>query len=134
MPVRLHAEWLTQTDERILETLAETGAVPRAELQATLAELSPLLALSDYEFESRCRKLAARGLLARNGDLVSLSTRGQSYLAGDVQLADREDATPGRGSGASTGDGYWICPDCGATGIDGRNDCPVCGDESQRVD
>lgn len=131
MPVRLHAEWLTQTDERILETLDETGPLTRPELQSTLAHLSPLLDLSDPEFGNRVQKLVAHGLLVENDNLVALSTRGLGFLDGDNHLIDPGDGSPSIRRGSSGGDGYWICPACGTTGTDGSETCPSCDSANQ---
>lgn len=133
MPVRIHAEWLTQTDERILETLDETGPLTRPELRATLANISPLLDLSAPELSDRCEKLIAHGLLIRNDDLVAVSTSGYEYLSGDHHLLDRDDELAHVEHRHASGDGAWICPDCGTTGIDGRSTCPVCTDTQREI-
>lgn len=133
MPVRLHAEWLTQTDERILETLDETGPLTRAELRATLANLSPLLDLSTPAFDRRCEKLVAHGLLVENDNLVALSTAGKQFLDGEYHLVDADDEEATLRPDDTGGDGYWICPDCGATGVDGTGTCPVCQNGSRHI-
>lgn len=133
MPVRLHAEWLTQTDERILETLDETGPLTRPELRRTLANLSPLLDLSAPAFNRRCEKLVVHGLLVENDNLIALSTNGKRFLDGDYHLVDGEGEQPSSRADNTGGDGYWICPDCGTTGIDGSSTCPVCQNDSRHV-
>ncbi|MUV61903.1 hypothetical protein [Halobacterium sp. CBA1126] len=126
MPVRLHAEWLTQTDERVLETLDETGPLTRPQLRATLANLSPLLDLSADAFDERCEKLVAHDLLVENDDLVGISTTGEQFLRGDYHLADAATSEP-----EDADSGYWICSECGTTGTDGAATCPVCDGDSE---
>ncbi|WP_336037394.1 hypothetical protein [Halobacterium yunchengense] len=133
MPVRIHAEWLTQTDERILEVLDEAGPLTKSELHTVLSNLAPVLDVPRHEFDQRCAKLHRRGLLVRNDNLVALSTTGMEFLDGEYHLSTFEDGSAGSRPTRGTRSDYWICSSCGTTLTVDDDHCPVCNDSSKPV-
>ena len=84
---RLRIDWMTNTDERIMEHLAERGPSAPDAIAATL-ERSP-----EYVTD-RCRQLRTRGLLAESEGRYRLAERGEAYLAGEIgaeELSDDEE-------------------------------------------
>ncbi|MFC6904716.1 phage repressor protein [Halalkalicoccus tibetensis] len=85
---RLRIDWMTHTDERIMEHLDERGSSGPGAIAASLEK-------SEEYVADRCRQLAIRDLLAAEGDgEYRLSERGRGFLAGEVEpeeLADDED-------------------------------------------
>ncbi|WP_122089690.1 phage repressor protein [Halalkalicoccus subterraneus] len=80
---RLRIDWMTHTDERILELLAEEPATPSA--------VATRLEKSEEYVADRCRQLATRELLAREDGVYRLAQRGRRYLDGELdpeKLAD----------------------------------------------
>lgn len=81
--VRLQVDWLTHTDELIMEEIQNAG-------EATPADIAPALDRSEEYVADRCRQLAVNDLLAtRNGggtddERYHLAELGERYLAGDV--------------------------------------------------
>lgn len=82
---RLRIDWMTHTDERIMEHLAGRGPSTPVAVAAELGK-------SEEYVADRCRQLALRELLAVEGDSeYSLAERGRGFLAGEVdpeELAD----------------------------------------------
>ncbi len=81
--LRLQVEWLTHTDERVLELLADGQEKPPSTLAHELNR-------SEEYIADRCRQLALNGLLERierAGDRdvgYRISEFGERYLDGDV--------------------------------------------------
>lgn len=79
--VRLQVEWLTHTDELIMEELSPDRV-------ASPDELADELERSEEYVADRCRQLALNGLLERieepNAVRYRLAEFGERYLAGDV--------------------------------------------------
>ncbi|MDL5361658.1 phage repressor protein [Halalkalicoccus sp. NIPERK01] len=73
---RLRIDWMTHTDERVMELLEDGPATP-PELAATLEK-------SEEYVADRCRQLAIRDLLSREDDTYRLTDRGAAYLAGEI--------------------------------------------------
>ncbi len=81
---RLRIDWMTHTDERIMDHLDENGPTRPAGIAAELGK-------SEEYVADRCRQLAIRGLLEDEGGEYRLAERGMAYLAGDIgaeELAD----------------------------------------------
>lgn len=82
---RLRIDWMTHTDERIMEHLDENGPSTPAAVAAELEK-------SEEYVADRCRQLAIRELLAVEADgEYRLAERGRGFLAGEVdpeELAD----------------------------------------------
>lgn len=80
---RLRIDWMTHTDERIMELLEEESATPR--------EIAARLEKSEEYVSDRCRQLRTRELLASEGERYRLAERGRAYLDGEIdpeELAD----------------------------------------------
>jgi hypothetical protein len=83
---RLRIDWMTNSDERIMEHLAAEGPNAPESIAAAL-ERSP-----EYVAD-RCRQLETRELLASSGGEYRLAERGEAYLAGEIgaeELSDGE--------------------------------------------
>lgn len=87
--IRLQVEWLTHTDELILEQIDADGPADPTTLAETLDR-------SEEYIADRCRQLALNGLLERveNGRADQVRYRlaefGERYLAGDVSAEELE--------------------------------------------
>ncbi|ADJ15933.1 hypothetical protein [Halalkalicoccus jeotgali] len=80
---RLRIDWMTHTDERVMEQLVEGPMRP--------AEIATSLEKSEEYVADRCRQLAIRDLLEREGGEYRLAERGRAYLSGELdpeELAD----------------------------------------------
>lgn len=85
---RLQIDWMTHTDEHILEILAD------AEAPMDTGTLANHVDRSDPYVADRCRRLSDRGLLAETGDgHHRITDRGIGYLTGSVPPAELTDAT-----------------------------------------
>lgn len=74
---RLRIDWMTHTDERILEYLDEQGPTePDA--------IADVFGKSPEYVADRCRELAGRGLLAASAGSYRLTDRGVAYLADEI--------------------------------------------------
>jgi hypothetical protein len=153
MPVRAHADWLSQTDERVLELLDAEGPLRRPEIRDRLAAVSPGLAMSRAAVDARCAALRERGLVASRDDAVALTATGSGFLDGSVDLSasNRADGLSDSGTGSrerprvdadGSADDYWVCPDCRWIGErrdlerdeSGDDVCPVCRNASEYID
>lgn len=84
---RLKIDWMTNSDERIMEHLAERG-------RSTPEELAAALERSPEYVADRCRQLETRDLLARFEGGYRLDERGEAYLDGEIgaeELSDGEE-------------------------------------------
>lgn len=88
---RLQIDWMTHTDEQILERLADAdGPVAPASIAAELDKSAEYVA-------DRCRQLAIRDLLDQHGSSdfrYALAERGRRYLDGEIdpeELTDDEE-------------------------------------------
>ena len=84
---RLRIDWMTNSDERIMEHLATDGPATPAAIAATLEKSAEYVA-------DRCRQLETRDLLVASGDEYRLAERGEAYLAGEIgaeELSDDEE-------------------------------------------
>lgn len=88
MTVRKTARWQTSLDERILEHLQDdTWATPR------FMACRDGINATESQIRDRCRVLADADLVAfltDHGDLVELTTWGERYLDGEVDVALRQ--------------------------------------------
>ncbi len=85
---RLQIDWLTDTDERILEYLEESGPETPATIAADIDR-------SGEYVSDRCRQLAIRDLLAAEEAEDPVAYRiddlGRAYLAGEVDAEELEE-------------------------------------------
>ena len=87
---RLTVDWLTHTDELVMEYLASEDAT-------TAEEIAGEIDRSVEYISDRCRQLALRGLLEaveRGSEATPayrLADLGQQYLAGEVSAEELED-------------------------------------------
>lgn len=80
---RLRIDWMTHTDERVMERLEDGPATP--------AEIAAGLEKSEEYVADRCRQLVTRDLLASDGDRYRLTERGTAYLAGEIGAEELSD-------------------------------------------
>lgn len=80
---RLQIDWMTHTDERIMEYLENGSSTP--------AEIAAAVEKSEEYVADRCRQLAIRELLDRDGHAYRLAERGRAYLAGDLDAEELSD-------------------------------------------
>ena len=91
---RLQIDWLTHTDERIMEELADGESAKPVSIAADLDR-------SEEYVADRCRLLALRGLAnaASDGDpqttTYRLSDLGERYLRGEVDAEELEEQAEG---------------------------------------
>lgn len=87
---RLQVDWLTHTDERILEHLST------ADIDSPAAIAGEIDRSVEY-VSDRCRQLAIRGLLVegevKGAIAYELSDLGHRYLAGDVDAEELDELT-----------------------------------------
>lgn len=147
MTVRKHADWLSQTDERILELLAESGALHRHEIRQDLANRSSSLRRPAKVIEYRCSVLLTHGMIRRtDGGQYEICRFGEGFLEGRIDadnIAETKDRINDNGEvvGQSGDDEYWTCPDCRWIGTSGRLNrdaedelvCPVCGNDTEFI-
>jgi hypothetical protein len=143
MPVREHAAWLTQVDERLLELLASEGTLDRTALQSRLAAVAPSVSPDDGTVDDRCAVLHDRSLVTETDAGLALTAAGKAFLDGRLDLDgdDAVDETDGVDIEDPT-ENYWTCPDCRwigdhddlATDEHGTSVCPVCGNDWEFVD
>jgi predicted transcriptional regulator len=89
--MRKHADWLTQTDERVLEFLREYGNHPPSAIRDRLAEIGQDMSLTPQHIGARCRELAEYGLLANvGGGTYSITDLGEQFLDGDLDAGTLE--------------------------------------------
>lgn len=81
---RLRIDWMTNSDERIMEHLAADGPATPVEIAATLEKSAEYVA-------DRCRQLETRDLLVASGDEYRLAERGEAYLAGEIGAEELDD-------------------------------------------
>jgi predicted transcriptional regulator len=82
---RLRAEWMTRTDDEILEYIEENGA-------GTPKSIADALSRNNDYIGRRCRKLAESGLLSRpSTGFYTITEEGESYLSGDLDADDLAD-------------------------------------------
>lgn len=83
--MRKHADWITQTDERILEYLREHGNAPPSVIQDRLAGIGEDLTYSTNHLGMRCRTLADHGLAENlGGGTYSITDLGEQFLDGEI--------------------------------------------------
>lgn len=83
--MRKHANWLTQTDERILEFLREYGNHPPSGIQHRLSEIGVDMEYHANHVGRRCRELEEFGLLHNvGGGTYAITDDGKEYLNGDL--------------------------------------------------
>lgn len=86
--MRKHAEWMSSTDERILEFLAENGNYQPSAMRDRLEELGGDLDYHSNWINKRCRKLESYGLLANvGGGVYSITDEGRAFLEGDLDAS-----------------------------------------------
>lgn len=87
---RLQVDWLTHTDEQIIEYL-------RADAPEEPAAIAAEIDRSAEYVSDRCRQLAIRGLVARvsteDTPTYALSDLGERYLDGEVDATELEALT-----------------------------------------
>jgi len=89
--VRRHADWMVQTDDRILEFLSQVGPATPAELHSGLNDLGRDVGVSPAVVVARCRLLDSYRLVDYEGEhTFSLSSIGAAYLAGEVDCSRLE--------------------------------------------
>lgn len=82
--MRGSADWMTLSDDRILEYLSEVG--PRR--PGLIADEERFI-WSSQTASNRCNKLAEYGLLKNLGNgLYQITDDGRAYLAGDLDAAE----------------------------------------------
>lgn len=81
---RLRIDWMTHTDERIMEFLDQEGATPPEEIATSLEKSAEYVA-------DRCRQLAIRDLLAGEDGRYRLAERGEAYLDGKIDAEELND-------------------------------------------
>lgn len=139
MPVRSHAHWLTQTDERLLELLAAEGSLNRPRIGPRLEAAVPALSVSPATIDDRCALLLDEELVTESDDGIALTAAGKRFLDGrlDLSTTDPPFATAGGPEADDPTNDYWTCPDCRWVGehddlaVDDTGDavCPVCGND-----
>lgn len=89
VPVRRHANWMSQSDERLLEYLdMESGGSPK-EMAA-----DERLPYHEQSIGRRLRQLAAAGFVDRIGHGAYVITdQGRAYLAGEFDARDIDKPT-----------------------------------------
>lgn len=91
---RLRIDWMTNTDERIMEHIDERGP-------ATPEGIADALGRSVEYVADRCRQLETRDLLASADDTYRLAERGEAYLAGEVGPEELDDEDEGENEDGS---------------------------------
>ncbi len=82
--MRYSGTWLTPDDEALLEALRDGGPASASVLFEREA-----LPFSEAFIESRCSRLAGRGgLVAFERDRYRLTSKGEAYLAGELDPAE----------------------------------------------
>lgn len=74
---RLRIDWMTHTDERIMNHLDEGG-------ESTPGGIAASLEKSEEYVADRCRQLAIRELLEGENGEYRLSERGRGFLDGEI--------------------------------------------------
>lgn len=83
--MRPRIDWMTRSDDRILEFLDDKGIVASASVIAVNIEYNP-----NY-ISRRCRRLAEVGLIQRiDSSNYRLTDFGERYLAGEVDSDELE--------------------------------------------
>lgn len=85
MPIKFRrsAEWMEQTDDRILEHIQEEGWSSPTIMASLNSFEAPKGILSD-----RCKMLSQAGFLSPiHGDMYELTTWGMQYLEGEIDAA-----------------------------------------------
>ena len=83
---RLQIDWMTNTDERIMERLEESGS-------GTPKEIASHLEKSEEYVADRCRQLAIRDLLESDRRQYRLAELGERYLATEIKAEELSDDT-----------------------------------------
>jgi Mn-dependent DtxR family transcriptional regulator len=83
---RLQIDWMTNTDERIMERLEESGS-------GTPKEIASHLEKSEEYVADRCRQLAIRDLLESDRRQYRLAELGERYLANEIKAEELSDDT-----------------------------------------
>lgn len=84
---------MTQSDERILEFLAEEGNHPPKSIRDRLAEIGPEMDYHQNYIQQRCRTLQDYGLLRNvGGGTYSITDVGEQFLAGELDAASLDEA------------------------------------------
>lgn len=81
---RLRIDWMTHTDDQIMEHLASEGPATPETIATTLEKSAEYVA-------DRCRQLVLRELLASENGQYRLSDRGQAYLDGEIGVDELDD-------------------------------------------
>jgi len=85
---RPRVDWMTQADDRILETFEDT------ELILTPAVLAKNLDYTRNYISDRCRVLFDADLLAKDGEgFYYITERGRDYLDGQISADELEDTS-----------------------------------------
>jgi predicted transcriptional regulator len=83
---RLQIDWMTNTDERIMERLEESGSETPKEIASHLQKSKEYVA-------DRCRQLAIRDLLESDGRQYRLAELGERYLVDEIEAEELSDDT-----------------------------------------
>ena len=90
--MRRHADWMTQTDERVLEYLRENGNFPPSAIRDGLVEISEDIDYHQSHIGRRCRALDDHGLVENvGGGTYSITDLGKRYLDGEFDAGSLED-------------------------------------------
>lgn len=89
-PVRKHAGWMAQPDDRILEFLCNHGELRTRSLRRGLADSGGNLTYPKAYVDRRCEALAKYGLLAyeRGSRRYEITELGEQYLAGTLDASE----------------------------------------------
>lgn len=97
-PIRKHAAWMAQPDERVLEFLHSHGPHRAEELRSGLSEVSNDLVYPRTYLYKRCELLAEYGLLQYDRQTLKydLTDRAAAYLDGRFDASALGPSEPGR--------------------------------------
>lgn len=105
MNLRMHAHWMVQLDDRLLELLAQEGALTPGTIREYLNAAGSEMEYSDMDVSVRCDTLANVGLLSFDESSIQYKTTaaGREYLRGDFDASNLTCVLP-NGSRRSVGD------------------------------
>jgi predicted transcriptional regulator len=84
--MRFDADWMSRTDDRILEHLTEDGPGTPKEMA-----VSDRVRFSRQHINARCKTLVKYGLVVHLGNGVyDITGQGKQYLAGELDARDLE--------------------------------------------
>lgn len=106
-PVRKHAEWMAQPDDRILEFLCNHGELRTRSLRRGLADSGGNLTYPKAYVDRRCEALARYGLLTyeRGSRRYEITELGEQYLEGSLDASDLPEAESGKSAERTTDEG-----------------------------